>query len=113
MKRVEEKVKDIIEVRPFSSLNDFAADPEQTLAGYYFTDITSDLMAKWLDMVTNVTPGHGVAAALAGFRGVGKSHFLAVLGAIVSRPDLRGNIAEQHVAARADRLSRRQCCRFR
>ena len=107
MKRVEEKVKDIIEVRPFSSLNDFAADPEQTLAGYYFTDITSDLMGKWLDMVTNVTPGHGAAAALAGFRGVGKSHFLAVLGAIVSRPDLRGNIAEQYVAARADRLSRR------
>ena len=107
MKRVQEKVKDIIEVRPFSSLHDFTADAAQTLAGYHFTDITADLMAKWLDTVANITPGHGAAAALAGFRGVGKSHFLAVLAAIVSRPDLRGSISDQHVAARADRLSRR------
>ncbi len=107
MKRVEEKVKDIIEVRPFSSLQDFTADPAQTLLGYHFTDITSDLMAKWLDSVANVSTERGTAAALAGFRGVGKSHFLAVLAAIVSRPDLRGTIGDQHVASRADRLSRR------
>ncbi len=107
MKRVEEKVKDIVEVRPFSSLQDFTADPALTLLGYHFTDITSDLMAKWLDTVANVSAGRGSAAALAGFRGVGKSHFLAVLAAIVSRPDLRGTIIDQHVAARADRLSRR------
>ena len=57
MKRVEEKVKDIIDVRPFSSLYDFAADPVRTLEGYHFTDITADLMAKWLDMVASTTAG--------------------------------------------------------
>ena len=107
MKRVDEKVKDIVEVRQFSSLRDFAVDPARTLNGYHFTDITSDLMAKWLDAVTNVKSGQGSTHALAGFRGVGKSHFLAVLATIVSRPDLRPAITDQHIAARAEMLSRR------
>ena len=49
MKRLEEKVKDIVEVRSSAILNDFLADPEQTLSGYHFTDITADLMSKWID----------------------------------------------------------------
>src|SRR5258708_4632340 len=107
MKGVEEKVKDIVEVCPFTSLRDFAAEPALTLAGYHFTDITSDLMCKWLDRVSSVKPGQGAALALAGFRGVGKSHFIAVMAAIVSRPELRFRIFDQHVLLSADRLSRR------
>lgn len=107
MKRVQEKVKDIVEVCPFLHLHDFDADPIQTMSGYHFTDITADLMAKWIDKVGSVRSGQGTALALAGFRGVGKSHFLAVLGAIVSRPELRSKITDPHVASAADALSRR------
>ena len=79
MKRVEEKVKDIVEVRSFAKVSDFAADPAQTLASYHFTDITAALMAKWLDQISNVQVQNGAACALAGYQGVGKSHFLATL----------------------------------
>ncbi len=108
MKRVTEKVKDIVEVRAFTHVHDFAADPALTLANYYFTDITSDLMAKWVEKVASVKSGNGTSVALAGFRGVGKSHFLAVLAAIVSQPELRSRITDAHVASLADRLSRRR-----
>jgi hypothetical protein len=107
MKRLVEKVKDIVEICPFTHLHDFAADPVLTLAGYHFTDITADLMSKWVDRVARVRTGNGAALALAGFRGVGKSHFISVLGAIVSRPELRSRISDAHVASSAERLSRR------
>ena len=107
MKRVLEKVKDIVEVRPFTHLHDFGADPALTLGGYHFTDITADLMGKWIDRISRVKPGHGAALALAGFRGVGKSHFLAVVGAIVARPELRSNISDTYVSSCTDRLPRR------
>jgi len=107
MKRVAEKVKDIVEICPFTHLHDFAADPALTLTGYHFTDITADLMSKWLDSIAAVKPGHGAALALAGFRGVGKSHFLSALGVILSRPELRTRISDAHVASCAERLSRR------
>src|SRR5258708_2972538 len=103
MKSITEKVKDIVDVRSFTSLPDFAADPAMTLAGYHFTDITADLMAKWIDRVSTVKAGQGAALALAGFRGVGKSHFIAVVAAVVSRPELRGRIADQHVLSTAER----------
>ncbi len=107
MKRVVEKVKDIVEVRPFEHLHDFGADPALTLGGYHFTDITADLMGKWIDRISRVKPGQGAALALAGFRGVGKSHFLAVVGAIVAKPELRSKITDMYVSTSADRLSRR------
>ncbi len=107
MKRVEEKVKDIVEVRSFAKVSDFAADPARTLASYHFTDITAALIAKWLDSIVNVRADRGAAVALAGFRGVGKSHFLAALAAIASQPELRNQITDQYVAASAERLSRR------
>ncbi|MFL6375692.1 MAG: hypothetical protein ACJ73D_13575 [Pyrinomonadaceae bacterium] len=107
MKRLEEKVKDIVEVRAFAPLQDFAADPAQTLASYRFTDITSDLMAKWLERAGTATQGVGIAAALAGFRGVGKSHFFATVGAILARPELRGSIPDDHVKLIAEGLPRR------
>lgn len=107
MKPITERVKDIVEVRAHKNLRDFAADPAETVAGYYFTDGTADLMAKWLDRVSSVQPDEGAAFALAGYRGVGKSHFLATLGALVSHPELRSRVLDPHVAAGAHRLTRR------
>lgn len=108
MKRIQEKVKDLIDVRPYEVLQDFISDPAQTLSIYQFTDITSDLMAQWLDHVASVEKGNGSAKALAGYRGVGKSHFLATLGAIISQPELRSRITDSHVASSAQRLKRRR-----
>jgi hypothetical protein len=107
MNSIQEKVKDIVEVRVHTSLRDFTADPAETVAGYYFTDGTADLMAKWLDRVASVQPDSGAACALAGYRGVGKSHFLATLGALVSHPELRSRVLDPHVAAGAHRLTRK------
>src|SRR5688500_14788541 len=98
MKRINEKVKDIIEVRKFNSLQDFNADPAATLSAYRFTDATSELMSKWLDKISVLQSGQGHALALAGYRGVGKSHFLATLSAIATHPDLRTKISDSHVS---------------
>lgn len=108
MKRIQEKVKDLVEVRSYKSLRDFITDPAQTLAAYHFTTATSDMMANWLDKIVAVDQQSGGAKALAGYRGVGKSHFLATLGAIVSNPELRSRITDSHVAASAQRLIRRR-----
>lgn len=107
MKRIQEKVKDIVEVRSYVSLQDFTADAAQTLVNYHFTDATSELMAKWLTRIASVQSTSGAAFALAGYRGVGKSHFLATLGALVSSPDLRSRVTDTHVASAAQRLQRR------
>ena len=108
MKRIQEKVKDIVEVRPYTNLLDYFSDPTQTLAAYHFTDATADMMAKWLDKVSDVQMQTGAAIALAGYRGVGKSHFLATLSAIAANPELRSRITDQHVASSAQRLKRRR-----
>lgn len=108
MKRIQEKVKDLIEVRSYRSLQDFISDPAQTLNSYHFTDFTSELMAKWLDAVAGVQVQNGAAKALAGYRGVGKSHFLATLGAIVSHLELRSGVTNSLVLAGAQRLRRRR-----
>lgn len=107
MKRIQEKVKDVVEVRPYTNLQDFISDPVQTLGAYHFTDATADMMAKWLDKAADVQTENGAAIALAGYRGVGKSHFLATFGAIVANPELRSRITEQHVSTSAQRLKRR------
>lgn len=107
MNQIQDKVKDLVDVCANPHLDDFAADLTETLGGYYFTDITSDLMAKWIDRVVVMPTGTGNAYALAGYRGVGKSHFLAVFGAILSQPELRGRIKDSHVFASAERLIRR------
>lgn len=107
MSRIQEKVKDIVEVCSTETLCDFSADLSQTLAGYHFTDVTADLMAKWIDRLVEMPEGLGNAYALAGYRGVGKSHFLAAFGAILSTPELRARIKDQHVYTSAERLIRR------
>lgn len=108
MKRIQEKVKDLVEMRPYRSLQDFASEPAQTLAIYHFTDVTSELLAKYLDLLADVRPENsvGAALALAGYRGVGKSHFLAALGAIAAHPELRSKITDARVAASGERLKR-------
>jgi Family of unknown function (DUF6079) len=106
MRRIQEKIKDLVDVRPYRSLINYHSNPNETLQAYHFTSATSELMAKWIDLISDVQDGKGVAKALAGYRGVGKSHFLASLGAIVSQPDLRSKIADQHVATTSQRLKK-------
>ncbi|MEO5859256.1 MAG: DUF6079 family protein [Pyrinomonadaceae bacterium] len=108
MKRITEKVKDIVDVRKFESLRDFSEDAAATLSAYRFTDATSELMSKWLDQIVRLQGGQGSSLALAGYRGVGKSHFLATLAAIAGYPELRTKITESHVASAAQGLLRRR-----
>ncbi len=107
MKRFEQKVRDIVEVRSFTTLHDYSSAAELTVEGYHFTDTTADLMSVWLDVIAGIKGGHGAALAMAGFRGVGKSHFLATFGALLSRPELRVKVSDNHVRACAENLSRR------
>lgn len=108
MYRSDKKVKDLVEVKPYTSLSDYFSNPAKTLAAYLFTDATSEMMSKWLDKVSTVGPQNGAAKALAGYRGVGKSHFLATLAAIVSNPELRSQINDPLVASSAQQLKRRR-----
>lgn len=108
MRRIQEKVKDLVEIRSYKSISDFTIDPAQTLSIYHFTDFTAELMAKWLDKVVEVEDQSGMTKALAGYRGVGKSHFLATIGAIVSHPELRSRITDGYVSTSAQRLKRRR-----
>ncbi|MDI1243768.1 MAG: ATP-binding protein [bacterium] len=108
MKRINEKVKDIVDVRKFQSLRDFSDDAAATLSAYRFTDATSELMAKWLDQIVRLQGGQGSSLALAGYRGVGKSHFLATLAAIVGYTELRTKISDPHVSSAAQALLRRR-----
>ena len=108
MKRIEEKVKDIVEVRPYGSVVDFRADQVQTVTSYHFTDITAELMSKWLMRAAGLAEGSGSASALAGFRGVGKSHFLATLGVLLGASELRVRIQDPTVEAANRALQRRQ-----
>lgn len=107
MNRVNEKVKDLIEVCSYSSLQDFHADPAETLKGYHFTDVTSQLMVTWLDSLIDLPSRNSNAKALAGYRGVGKSHFLSAFASIISNPELRSSVQDTHVAASAHHLMRR------
>lgn len=108
MSRIKEKIKDLIEVHPYKSLQDFSAEPAETLSGYHFTGITSNLMVNWLDALVNNNSRDGLAKALAGYRGVGKSHFLATFGAILANPELRSKISDPHVGASAEHLKRKR-----
>jgi hypothetical protein len=108
MKRSQDKIKDYVEPQAFDEVRDFAADPARIVAAYRFTDATSDLLARWLDMLADLPAGRGAARALAGLRGVGKSHLLATFGALVAAPELRPRVTDAHVAVSAKRLSGRR-----
>lgn len=104
MKRAQEKIKDLVEPRAFTEVHNYSDDPARALDSYLFTDATSDLFARWLDALADLQPNRGTARALAGARGVGKSHMLAAFGALASLPELRRSVDSAHVAASATRL---------
>jgi hypothetical protein len=109
MKRIQDKIKDLVEPQSFEQVGNFAEDPTQALAAYRFTDVTSDLLSRWLDALAGLPPGVGAAQALAGPRGVGKSHTLAVFGALAGSERLRSTVEDAHVTASAARLAGRRC----
>jgi hypothetical protein len=104
LKRVQEKIKDLVEAQALAELQNYADNPARALASYFFTDATSDLFARWLDALAELSHNRGAARALAGLRGVGKSHMLAAFGALAALPDLRSSVKDTHVAASARRL---------
>ncbi|HEX8475093.1 MAG TPA: DUF6079 family protein [Pyrinomonadaceae bacterium] len=108
MKRTQDKIKDYVEPQAFDEVPNIAADPARALAAYRFTDATSDLLARWLDALADLPRGRGTARALAGARGVGKSHALAVFGALAGAPELRGAVDDAHVVTSARRLMNRR-----
>lgn len=109
MKRIQDKIKDLIEPQLFEQVGNFADDPAQALAAYRFTDVTSDLLSRWLDVLVGLPSGVGAAHALAGARGVGKSHTLAVFGALAGSERLRSTAEDVHVGTSARRLAGRRC----
>jgi outer membrane biosynthesis protein TonB/phosphoglycolate phosphatase-like HAD superfamily hydrolase len=108
MKRIQDKIKDLVEPQSFEQVGNFAEDPAQALAAYRFTDVTSDLLSRWLDALADLPAGTGAARALAGARGVGKSHTLAVFGALAGSERLRQGVDDAHVLAGAQRLAGRR-----
>ena len=105
MKRIQDKIKDLVEPQSFEQVGNYAEDPAQALAAYRFTDVTSDLLSRWLDALADLPAGTGAARALAGARGVGKSHTLAVFGALAGSERLRQGVEDAHVLASAQRLA--------
>lgn len=108
MKRHQEKIKDLVEPQAFDETQNVGADPARALAAYRFTDATSDLLARWLDALAELKGERGAARALAGMRGVGKTHALAVFSALAAMPELRAGVGDAHVAASARRLMSRR-----
>lgn len=99
------KIRDFVEPQAYDEVQDLAADPARSLAAYRLTDTTSDLLARWLDALADLPRGRGAARALAGLRGVGKSHTLATFAALVANASLRATVSDAHVATSARRLS--------
>src|SRR3954469_8300133 len=108
MKRAPDKIKDFVQPQAFDEVQNYANDPARALAAYRFTDATSDLLAKWLDALANLPRNRGAARALAGLRGVGKSHTLACFGALSAIPELRTKVSDPHVGTSARRLLSRR-----
>jgi hypothetical protein len=108
VKRIQDKIKDLVEPQAFEQGGNFAEEPARALDAYRFTDLTSDLLARWLDVLADLPRTGGAALALAGARGVGKSHTLAVFGALAGSERLRQTVSDAHVATSAQRLSGRR-----
>lgn len=108
MKRIPDKIKDLVEPQAFEQGGNFTEEPARALEAYRFTDVTSDLLTRWLDVLADLPRAGGAALALAGARGVGKSHTLAVFGALAGSERLRQTVSDAHVATSAQRLSGRR-----
>lgn len=108
MKRIQDKIKDLVEPQSFEQVGDYAEDPAQALAAYRFTDVTSDLLSRWLHVLANLPEGRGAAYALAGPRGVGKSHTLSVFGALTGSERLRQTVEDANVASNSAKFAGRR-----
>src|SRR5918997_3338364 len=108
MKRTQDKIKDLVEPQSFEQIGNYSDDPARALAAYRFTDVTADLLARWLDVLADLSRAGGAALALAGARGVGKSHTLAVFGALAGSERLRSGVSDAHVLTSARRLAGRR-----
>lgn len=108
MKRSQDKIRDFVEPQAFEEVQNYSADPARALAAYHFTDATADLIAQWLDALADLPRQSGAARALAGLRGVGKSHTLATFAALVSLLEARSAVTDAHVATSARRLLNRR-----
>lgn len=108
MKRIQEKVKDLIEVRGHKDFRLMIENPGEALFSYHFTEMTSSMLASWLDAVASTTQGSGHVRLVAGNRGIGKSHLLSAFSAIVSQTEIRARIPDSRVAASAQLLRRRR-----
>ena len=64
LKRAQEKVKDLVEAQALAELQNFAENPSRALRSYLFTDATSDLFARWLDALAELSNNRGAARAL-------------------------------------------------
>ncbi len=106
MNRIPQKVRDLVDVRPYKIVSDFLGDPGATVSNYHFTDVTAYMMGRWIASITARDTSE-MCHAIAGFRGVGKSHFLAVFGTLLSHPELRSRITESHVLSSCQELLRR------
>ncbi len=108
MKRIAEKVKDLVEVRSHRNLSAFADSPGEVLLTYHFTEFTAAVMSDWLEDLARTSLGRGRVRVLTGQRGVGKSHFIGAFSAIVSQTEIRSRIPEASVALSAQSLRRRK-----
>src|SRR4051812_14866145 len=108
MSRIGPKIGDLVDVRRLEFVAEPYLAPDLAISSYHFTDITADLMTTWLSSVGDVCPGQGKARALAGFRGSGKSHFLAAVAGILAKPELRSQIGDLHVRTEAEGLPHRK-----
>ncbi|MBX3292743.1 MAG: hypothetical protein KF881_07625 [Acidobacteria bacterium] len=97
MSKCSPKVKDLIEARPFSSSSSTIGSPRTVVESYRFTPLTSDLMSSWLGRIAGFAPGEKAAFAIAGKRGVGKSHFLSLFAVLCSDASSRALLDDEHI----------------
>lgn len=97
MSKSPSKVKDLIEARPFSSSSSANGSPRTVVESYKFTSLTSDLMSTWLGRIAGFAPGGKAAFAIAGKRGVGKSHFLSLFAVLCSDASSRAFLDDEHI----------------
>ncbi len=55
MIRASGKIKDFVELQTFEAVQNFATEPARSLSAYRFTDATSDLLARWLDALADLS----------------------------------------------------------
>jgi len=61
MKRSHEKIKDIVDAQPYDQVQNYPADLRRALGAYRFTDVTSILVADWLDTLANLPKNRGAS----------------------------------------------------